>query len=124
MALGTKQAMQHCKDVFRWDRWNCPDSAFSSRYKRPFSRETAFVQAVLAAGVVHSVTRNCSRGELPGCGCGEGVAAGEGDGNWTWGRCSDSTAFAEGVAKGLLESLEGGDDAQAHSAAHNSQVGR
>ena len=32
-------------------------------------KETAVLNAIMAAGVTHSVTRGCSSGELPHCSC-------------------------------------------------------
>jgi len=37
------------------------------------SREKAYVHAISAAGVAYSITRACSRGELPSCSCDKNV---------------------------------------------------
>lgn len=33
------------------------------------TRETSFVNAISAAGVMYTLTRNCSMGDLDNCGC-------------------------------------------------------
>lgn len=33
------------------------------------TRETSFVHAISAAGVMYTLTRNCSLGDLDNCGC-------------------------------------------------------
>lgn len=33
------------------------------------TRETSFVHAISAAGVMYTLTRNCSLGDLDDCGC-------------------------------------------------------
>lgn len=33
------------------------------------TRETSFVHAISAAGVMHTLARNCSLGDLDSCGC-------------------------------------------------------
>lgn len=33
------------------------------------TRETSFVHAISAAGVMHALTKNCSMGDLDNCGC-------------------------------------------------------
>ena len=51
------------------------------------SKETAFIYAVMSAGVAHVVTLACSAGNLTDCSCdpthGDGVTP-EG---WKWGGC-------------------------------------
>lgn len=35
------------------------------------NKETAFIHAITAAGVMHTLTRNCSLGHFNNCGCDE-----------------------------------------------------
>lgn len=105
------------------------------RYRHPFSKEAAYTQAITAAGIVYSITKSCSRGEIIGCGCdplrsNTSLIQFEINKNletkvdWTWDRCSDDTTFGERISKHILNSLETGNDAQAYSTLHNHNVGR
>lgn len=45
--------------------WNCPVTAFRSRREeRDNNRETAYIQAITAAAVTHTLTRNCTQGSI------------------------------------------------------------
>ena len=35
----------------------------------PADRETAMVQALVTAGIVHTVAKHCTTGQLPSCTC-------------------------------------------------------
>lgn len=41
----------------------------SSRRSLTATRETSFVHAISAAGVMYTLARNCSLGDLDSCGC-------------------------------------------------------
>ncbi|XP_066246540.1 protein Wnt-8a-like [Euwallacea similis] len=120
---GMELAIEHCQKAFKWDRWNCPREEFERKTIQVASRETAFVKAIIAAGIVHAVTKNCSKGELADCGCNPNYPSSHyeeykkiGQSNslaskkstpppvkWSWGGCSDDTSFGVIVAKSLLE---------------------
>lgn len=53
------------------------------------SREAAFIYAIEAAGVMYSVTRACSKGELSDCSCDNHIRTRRNRGNWQWGGCSE-----------------------------------
>ncbi|XP_050732635.1 protein Wnt-1-like isoform X2 [Eriocheir sinensis] len=67
---GSLKAMKECQTQFSSHRWNCSDNRRS--LKRVLSRdtpETAFLNAVVSAGVTHEITAACSRGDLLQCSC-------------------------------------------------------
>lgn len=92
----------------------------------------------MSAGVVHTVARNCSRGDIDGCGCFRQSNGAEeldhysqhvGDENesadWSWGGCSDNIEFGQVIAKRVLDKPEEqGTDLQAHAHLQNNLVGR
>ena len=65
VSAGAELAIRECADQFRAEVWNCPVTAFRSRREeRGNNRETAYIQAITAAAVTHTLTRNCSQGSL------------------------------------------------------------
>ncbi|KAK4814500.1 hypothetical protein QYF61_021563 [Mycteria americana] len=72
VAAGAHSGMEECKFQFGWERWNCPESALqlsTHNRLRSATRETSFVHAISSAGVMYTLTRNCSMGDFESCGC-------------------------------------------------------
>ncbi|RMC10184.1 hypothetical protein DUI87_12984 [Hirundo rustica rustica] len=73
------------------------------KYKKG-TKETAFISAVTAAGLVHSVTRSCSAGNVTECSCDvtlrHGGSASEG---WHWGGCSDDIHYGMSFSRKFLD---------------------
>lgn len=116
------------------------------------NRETAFVHAISSAGVMYTLTRNCSLGDFDNCGCddsrngqrgqchvhtytygskllhgGRGqmfVSSSAGGHGWLWGGCSDNVGFGEAISKQFVDTLETGQDARAAMNLHNNEAGR
>ncbi|XP_023340634.1 protein Wnt-8-like [Eurytemora carolleeae] len=99
VAAGSHLAMEQCSKMFRNQVWNCPASMFQPNFGIS-TRESALIQAILSAGIIHTVSRNCSAGELDGCGCGRNSPVT--DESWEWAGCSDNLAFADSVSEKFL----------------------
>lgn len=71
---------------------------------RAGTKETAFLSAVTAAGLVHSVTRSCSAGNVTECSCDvtlrHGGSPTEG---WHWGGCSDDIHYGMAFSRRFLD---------------------
>ncbi|OQR75095.1 protein Wnt-16-like, partial [Tropilaelaps mercedesae] len=71
------------------------------------SREAAFIFAVTSAGVVHSVSRACSAGNLTDCGCDPDKPMGTRSGRgWKWGGCSANIGQGLDLAKQFIDVAE------------------
>lgn len=79
------------------------------------NKESAFVHAIMAAGITHTLTLNCSRGDFENCLCG---------GNFKLKGCSDNVHFGIQVAKQFLDTPEHGLDSTSMANLHNNEAGR
>lgn len=57
------------------------------------SRETAFANAIAAAGVSHSIARACRDGQLSSCGCSRAGRPKDLKREWVWGGCGDNLEY-------------------------------
>ncbi|KAM8911638.1 protein Wnt-8b [Lycaon pictus] len=127
VAAGAQSGIEECKYQFAWDRWNCPERALqlsSHGGLRSANRETAFVHAISSAGVMYTLTRNCSLGDFDNCGCDDSRNGQLGGQGWLWGGCSDNVGFGEAISKQFVDALETGQDARAAMNLHNNEAGR
>ncbi|CAJ0928757.1 unnamed protein product, partial [Mesorhabditis belari] len=81
VARGIREALYHCQDQFKNERWNCSDrhevtdtsygtfKDILGKTLRSATREGAFLTAISTAGLVYEVTKGCSTGNLSECGC-------------------------------------------------------
>ena len=120
---GTQMAIAECSRQFEHDVWNCPMSSFFVDWEQmEDNKETAYIHAVVSAGVVHTISRNCSQGGLPQCGC-QALYGASGADNWEWGGCSDNLNFGEQISSKFLD-LDASKASVSAAHLHNNQAGR
>lgn len=116
--------MKNCQQQFQWDRWNCPTADFhSKRVSTLLDRETAFVHSISIAALIYTVAKNCSRGEIHGCGCNNfrEITA---SGSIKISDCQEQMDFSVMIANKLLEQKHPERmDAQSYAMVHNRRVG-
>lgn len=91
------------------------------------SREAAFVYAISSAGMVYTLTRACSQGELENCSCDPGKKGSSHDakGAFDWGGCSDHVDHAIKFTQVFIDAKERKErDARALMNLHNNRAGR
>lgn len=91
------------------------------------SREAAFVYSISSAGMVHTLTRACSQGELDSCSCDprkKGTSH-DSEGLFNWGGCSDHVDHAIKFTQAFVDAKESKEkDARALMNLHNNRLGR
>ncbi|XP_039265163.2 protein Wnt-2b-A-like isoform X1 [Styela clava] len=136
---GAFNGIAECQYQFRTERWNCStiekgQTVFGKvinpgEVKRVVegSREASFVHAITAAGVMYSVTRACSRGDINSCSCDRRKRGDDEDreGKFTWGGCSDDIGNGTYFVREFVDASEiNVHDARAEMNLHNNRAGR
>ncbi|XP_076356910.1 protein Wnt-5b-like [Tachypleus tridentatus] len=109
IARGANLGMRECHWQFRHRRWNCSTLADNSTFNNVLkiaSRETAFIHAITAAGVVHSIARGCRDGQLGSCGCSRANRPQKLHRDWIWGGCGDNTEYGYRFTEGFVDVRE------------------
>ncbi len=122
VTVGAEKAMAECAYQFRNDVWNCPVTAFNRKEIAETNRESAYVHAVLSAGVVHTISRNCSEGRLANCGCERNGPVDSAE-SWQWGGCSDNVVYGAQVSRKYLDQLTPTEPRKLANK-HNNEAGR
>ncbi|KAB5584438.1 hypothetical protein PHYPO_G00107520 [Pangasianodon hypophthalmus] len=141
VAKGARLGIRECQHQFRHQRWNCTGHGKSlGKILQQDIRETAFINGITAAGVLHAVTRACSQGELLQCGC-VAIESSSGspieqamlnpnpalqDHHWEWGGCGDDVDFGYKISRQFTDTRKqkGKSDIRSLIDLHNNEAGR
>ncbi|XP_038073218.1 proto-oncogene Wnt-3-like [Patiria miniata] len=135
VAEGAKQGIDECQFQFRGRRWNCTtiegDESVFGKILQFGSREKAFVNSIFSAGVAHSISRACSRGDYIGCSC-DTRHQGPADNphhiipnaTWRWGGCSEDVEFGLEFSRKFISPKEHWTRARVIMDRHNDEAGR
>uniref|UniRef100_H2YME8 Protein Wnt n=1 Tax=Ciona savignyi TaxID=51511 RepID=H2YME8_CIOSA len=126
VADAAQMALKECQKQFETERWNCSTPPQPRRHRRSVfgrellsgTRERSFVYALSSAAVAYAITRDCSLGNIVGCGC---------DQTWPqrapfnqsfdWGGCSDNIRWGVEMSKLFV-------DAQEYERGRQKRIGR
>ncbi|XP_027056914.1 protein Wnt-7b-like isoform X1 [Pocillopora damicornis] len=127
---GYRMAAEECRFQFRKSRWNCTllgeTSDFDDKAIKG-TREMAYTQAIISAGVVYTVTRACSMGNLSECNCDKKLTGTEKKKHykgWSWGGCSVDLSFGLDLSSRFVNAREEKHNAFWLMNRHNSRAGR
>ncbi|KAH9369655.1 hypothetical protein HPB48_007622 [Haemaphysalis longicornis] len=101
---GMRTTVKNCLSLFEWERWQCDLLRDRKKLLRKVYRETAFVYALTAAGMAHSVAQSCRLGRLSRrCSCAKADgSSGNDEQMWKWAGCGDNRPFAAKFSRRLL----------------------
>ncbi|XP_039106593.1 protein Wnt-9b [Hyaena hyaena] len=114
-------SLLECQFQFRHERWNCSLEGRTGLLKRGF-KETAFLYAVSAAALTHTLARACSAGRMERCTCDDSPGL-ESRQAWQWGVCGDNLKYSTKFLSNFLGPKRGSKDLRARADAHNTHVG-
>ncbi|XP_013395208.1 protein Wnt-16 isoform X2 [Lingula anatina] len=132
ISTGARQGIYECQYQFQHERWNCTttknQTVFGTLLDKG-TKETAFIYAILSAGVVHAVTQACSAGNLTECSCDLRLQGQKTEDGWTWGGCSDNVDYGVWFGKTFVDapdtsSHKSGRNVRMLMNLHNNEVGR
>lgn len=123
VAAGATKGLEECRNQFSAERWNCTHASgehhlLTGDFAQSFgNRESGFIHAITAAGIVYSIATACSLGSLSDCACDKtriGVIPRQQE-IWKWGGCSDNIRYGMIYAKHLVELLDAVHQARSHN---------
>ncbi|NXM60146.1 WNT4 protein, partial [Illadopsis cleaveri] len=105
---GVELAVLECQHQCHCRRWNCSTlqelQAFGKATIQGM-QDSAFIQAILAAGFAFAVARACSCGELHKCGCDHKIPGVSPEG-FQWSGCSDNLSYGTAFSQAFVDSSE------------------
>ncbi|XP_036342355.1 protein Wnt-4-like [Rhagoletis pomonella] len=115
-------ATTHCESQFRYDRWNCSIETRGKRniFKKLY-KETAFVHALTAAALTHTIARSCAEGRMTKCICGPRKQNRIGQ-DFQWGGCNDNLKHGKRVTRSFLSLRDTDEDEVSEILRHDSEA--
>ncbi|KAF1752269.1 hypothetical protein GCK72_018823 [Caenorhabditis remanei] len=134
---GLRSALHTCEYTFQREAWNCTLTlpGVGTSPLQIASRESAYVYAISAAGVSHSLARACSKGLIDDCGCGETPQGSDSvsissrsrsPSDFVWAGCSDNVKFGNSFGRKFVDQYDRQHATEPRSQMnlHNNRVGR
>lgn len=110
IAKGARIGIMECQWQFRFSQWNCStisnSSVYGSTIENVPSRESAFVHAISAAGVLQAIARSCRNGDISTCGCSNSKRPANLNKDWVWGGCGDNVEYGYKFTKHFVDMTE------------------
>lgn len=110
VAKGAKIGIHECQFQFRNSQWNCSsvnnNTVFGTAVTKAASRESGFVHAITAAGVLQAISRSCRNGDISTCGCSNSKRPGNLNKDWVWGGCGDNVEYGYKFTKAFVDIAE------------------
>ena len=88
------------------------------------TKEAAYTQAIISAGVVYTITRACSMGNLSECNCDKKLWGKKSYKGWTWGGCSVDLSYGLNLSNSFVNGRQNRHNAIWLMNRHNSKAGR
>lgn len=120
---GVELSVHECRRQFSGYRWNCSNlnqniTGTHEILQRGY-KETAYTQAIAAAGILHQIAKSCALGMVRGCGCDRDHAMTD----FEWQGCSHDLGFGAKFSRRFLQ-YQDENSMQSMMQAHNSKIGR
>ena len=88
------------------------------------TKEAAFTQAITSAGVVYTISKACSMGNLSECHCDRKWTGKESKKGWSWGGCSVDINYGINLSSRFVNARRNRHDDIFLMNRHNSKAGR
>lgn len=88
------------------------------------TKEAAYTQAIISAGVVYTITKACSMGNLSECNCDKKKWGQKSNKGWMWGGCSVDVSYGIDLSERFVNARRNKEDAIFLMNKHNSRAGR
>uniref|UniRef100_A0A0K8TFX1 Protein Wnt n=1 Tax=Lygus hesperus TaxID=30085 RepID=A0A0K8TFX1_LYGHE len=109
VSAGAGAGLLECKHQFNNRRWNCStveDSSVFGPLNTIGSRESAFIHAIMAAGITHAIGRRCRDGQLSSCSCSRAGRPKDLHHQWIWGGCGDNLEYGYKFTQSFVDVRE------------------